>query len=71
MPQAVAIESFRETLVARVETRELTYDELIERGVTFDSSNYSAYEFTFALATESGQVPPNLRDLGPEEAITE
>ncbi len=71
VPQAVAIESFRETLVSRVETRELTHDELIERGVTFDSSNFSAFEFTFALATESGQVPLSLPVLVPQEEITE
>jgi hypothetical protein len=71
VPQAVAIESFKETLVTRVETRELSYDELIERGVTFDSSNYSAFEFTFALATESGQIPLSLPVLVPEEEITE
>ena len=32
-------------------------EELQQRGVTFDSSNFTAYEFTAAIATESGQVP--------------
>ncbi|ALC16102.1 hypothetical protein DSOUD_1321 [Desulfuromonas soudanensis] len=64
-PQAVTIESINDPLITEVATRPLTLDELEERGVVFDSSNFTAYEFTAAIATESGQVPLNLPVLIP------
>ena len=60
VPQAVAIESIPDPIVTSVTTRQLTLTELQERGVTFDSSNFTAYEFTAGIATESGQVPIKL-----------
>lgn len=43
VPQAVAIESSSDPLVTRVTTRQLSVQELQERGVTFDKSNFAAY----------------------------
>ncbi len=60
VPQAVAIESIPDPIVTSVTTRQLTLAELQERGVTFDSSNFTTYEFTAAFATASGQVPITL-----------
>ncbi|ABQ27183.1 Ig-like domain-containing protein [Geotalea uraniireducens] len=65
VPQAVAIESIPDPLVTSVTTRPLSTQELQDRGVTFDSSNFTAYEFTAAIATESGQVPLRLPVLIP------
>ena len=66
VPQAVIIESINDPLITEVKTRPLTLEELQERGVTFDSSNFTAYEFTAGIATESGQVPINLPVIIPE-----
>ena len=57
VPQVVAIESIPDPLITSVTTRQLTVQELQDRGVTFDKSNFTAYEFTAAIATSSGQVP--------------
>jgi hypothetical protein len=65
VPQAVTIESIDAPLISEVTTRPLTIEELQERGVTFDSSNFDAYEFTAAIGTESGRVPFNLPVLIP------
>ncbi len=67
VPQAVIIESISDPLITEVKTRQLTAEELEERGVTFDSSNFTAYEFTAALATESGQVALTLPVTIPNE----
>jgi len=66
VPQAVTIESIKDPLITSVVTRPLTLQELQERGVTFDSSNFTAYEFTAAIATESGQVPISFPVLIPD-----
>lgn len=60
MPQIVAIESIPDPLITSVTTRQLTVQELQDRGVTFDKSNFTAYEFTAGIATSSGQVPLTL-----------
>ncbi|HEY6871279.1 MAG TPA: carboxypeptidase regulatory-like domain-containing protein, partial [Geobacteraceae bacterium] len=65
MPQAVAIESIPDPLITSVTTRPLTLTELQQRGVTFDTSNFTAYEFTAGIATQSGQVPLTLPVLIP------
>jgi hypothetical protein len=65
VPQLVAIESIPDPLVTSVTTRQLTQQELQERGVTFDRSNFTAYEFTAGIATSSGQVPITLPVIIP------
>lgn len=56
VPQAVAIESISDPLLSSVTSRSVSKQELLERGVTFDSSNYTAYQFSAGFATQSGQV---------------
>ena len=46
VPQAVAIESISDPLITSVTTRPLSLEEITERGVTFDASNFTAYQFT-------------------------
>ena len=65
IPQAVAIESIPDPLITSVTTRQLTVQELQERGVTFDSSNFTAYQFTVGIATSSGQIPLTLPVIIP------
>lgn len=65
VPQLVAIESIPDPLVTSVTTRQLSSQELQERGVTFNSSNFTAYEFTAGIATSSGQIPITLPVIIP------
>ena len=65
VPQVVAIESIPDPLITSVTTRQLTTQELLDRGVTFDKSNFTAYEFTAGIATSSGQVPLTLPVIIP------
>lgn len=71
MPEAVAIESIPDPIVTSVTTRQLTVQELQERGVTFDSSNFSAYQFTVGIATQSGQVPLTLPVVIPTSQVVQ
>jgi hypothetical protein len=59
-PQAVTIESISDPLVTSVTTHQLTLQEIQQQGIVIDSSNYTAYQFTTAIATSSGQVPITL-----------
>ncbi len=55
---AVATLTVIDTLiVSSVSSRPLSLDEIQDRGIVIDSSNFSAFEFTFGIGTESGQVP--------------
>lgn len=56
-PQAVTIESISDPLITSVTTRPLTLQEIQDRGVVVDSSNFTAYQFTAAIGTESNQQP--------------
>ena len=71
LPQLVAIESIPDPLITSVTTRQLTVQELQERGVTFDKSNFTAYEFTAGIATSSGQVPIKLPVIIPTSQIVQ
>ncbi|HZV80812.1 MAG TPA: Ig-like domain-containing protein, partial [Geobacteraceae bacterium] len=65
VPQAVAVESIPDPLITQVTTRQLSVQELQERGVTFDKSNFTVYEFTAGIATASGQIPITLPVIIP------
>lgn len=67
-PQTVTIESISDPLVTSVTTRQLTLAEIQDRGVTFDSSNYTAYQFTAAIGTQSNQQPISFPVLIPSGA---
>ncbi|MFA7402346.1 MAG: Ig-like domain-containing protein, partial [Pelobacteraceae bacterium] len=69
VPQVVAIESIPDPLITSVTTRQLTVQELQDRGVTFDNSNFTAYEFTAGIATSSGLVPLTLPVIIPRNDI--
>lgn len=69
IPQAVAIESIPDPIVTSVTTHQLTTQEMQQLGVTFDSSNFTAYTFTAGIATSSGQVPITLPVIIPNSQI--
>ena len=64
-PQTVTIDSISDPLITSVTTRQLTVQELQDRGVTFDNTNFTAYEFTAAIGTESKQQPLSFPVLIP------
>jgi hypothetical protein len=66
VPQAVTIESINDPLVTSVTTRPLTLEEIRDRGVVVDSTNFTAYEFTGVIGTESGQQPFSFPVLIPD-----
>lgn len=64
-PQVVTIESISDPLITSVTTHQLTLAELNDRSVVFDSTNFTAYEFTAGLGVESNQVPVKFPVLIP------
>ncbi len=66
-PQSVTIESISDPLITSVTTRPLTLQEIQDRGVVVDSTNFTVYEFTAAIGTESNQQPLNFPVLIPNQ----
>jgi hypothetical protein len=73
-PAVATINVVDKIIVTSVASRPLSLDEIHERGIVVDRSNFSAFEFTFGLATESMQVPisfdvafPQDKDIAAEE----
>jgi hypothetical protein len=74
VPQVVTVESISDPIVTSVTTRPLSLQELRDRGVTFDSTNFTVYEFTGAVGVTSSRQPiafpvliPNTTKDNPEE----
>ncbi|MFQ5665123.1 MAG: Ig-like domain-containing protein [Candidatus Binatia bacterium] len=56
-PAVATIDVIDEVVVTSVSSRPLSLQEIQDRGIVIDESNFSAFEFTFGLGTESGEVP--------------
>jgi hypothetical protein len=54
-PESVTIEVIDQILVTEVTARPLTAQEIKDKGIVFDSSNFQAYNFTAAFAVEPGK----------------
>jgi len=54
-PESVAIEVIDQLLVTEVTARPLTAQEIKDKGIVFDSTNFQAYNFTAAFAVEPGK----------------
>ncbi len=54
-PESVTIEVIDQLLVTEVTARALTAEEIKDKGIIFDQSNFQAYNFTAAFAVESGE----------------
>jgi hypothetical protein len=57
VPQVVTVESITDPLITSVTTRQLSLDEIRDRGISFDSTNFTAYEFTGGVGLTSNQMP--------------
>src|SRR4051812_38967523 len=56
IPESVTIEVIEKLLVTQVTARALTAQEVREKGIVFDSSNFQAYNFTAAFALQDTPV---------------
>jgi hypothetical protein len=54
-PESVKIEVIEKLLVTQVTARPLTAQEIRDKGIVFDKSNFQAYNFTAAFAIKPGQ----------------
>ena len=54
-PESVTIEVIDQLLVTQITARALTAEEIKDRGIVFDSSDFQAYNFTAAFAVEPGE----------------
>jgi hypothetical protein len=66
-PAVAALSVIDRVIVTSVSSRPLSLEEIQERGIVIDESNFTAYEFTFGVATESGQVPIKLDVAFPQD----
>jgi hypothetical protein len=55
-PSMVPIEVVDKVLLSRLRTRPLSLDEIEDRGIIINDDDFTAYEFTIGVATESKQV---------------
>ena len=56
-PDLCAITVIDSVLVSQVQVNEMTYEQIVQSGINLTNSNYTFYNFTFALGTSSGIVP--------------
>lgn len=55
-----SIDVIEQLLVSEVQVRELTYDEIVQAGISIDDDSYSYYNFALGLGTTSNAVPLNI-----------
>ncbi len=55
-PESVTIEVIEKLLVTQVTARALTAQEIREKGIVFDKSNFQAYNFTAAFAVQDNPI---------------
>ncbi len=55
-PRTVALNVIDQILITSVTTRQLTLDEIKQRGIVLDSDSYLAFEFTIGMKLESKAV---------------
>ncbi|MEQ1728374.1 MAG: hypothetical protein ABL982_08315, partial [Vicinamibacterales bacterium] len=77
-PEAVRIDVIDKLLVTTVTARALTSEEIREKGIVYDKTNFQAYNFTAAFAIDDGStinvsfpvVLPTLASLSPVDNLT-
>jgi hypothetical protein len=56
-PALATLDVIDRAIVTSVSTQPLSLEELQDRGIVLDSTNFSAYQFTFGIGTDSPPVP--------------
>ncbi|NKB22886.1 MAG: hypothetical protein GKR87_00500 [Kiritimatiellae bacterium] len=64
-PSSIPIFVFKEVLVTRVTSRPLTLDEIQEKGILIDESNFRAVEFEVGFVIDGKTVPVKLPVIAP------
>jgi 5-hydroxyisourate hydrolase-like protein (transthyretin family) len=64
-PESARIEVIEKLLVSQVTARALTADEIREKGIVFDRSNFQAYNFSAAFAIQDTPITINFPVLLP------
>jgi hypothetical protein len=70
-PAVATLDVIDKVIVTSVSSRPLSLEEIQQKGIVIDDSNFTAYEFTFGVATESGQVPISFDVAFPQDAEVE
>jgi hypothetical protein len=65
-PESVVIEVLEKILVTQVTTRPLTAQEIRDKGIVYDRSNFQAYNFTAAFAVQDHTVQLNFPVILPK-----
>jgi hypothetical protein len=65
LPSAVPVKVFEELLVSRVTSRPLTLDEIQDRGIDIDESNFRAVEFEVAFVVDGVSFPVKFPVIAP------
>ena len=64
-PRSVPVQVFDEVLVSRVTSRPLSIDEIQERGIEIDDTNFRAVEFEVAFVVDGLSFPVRLPVVAP------
>lgn len=64
-PGSVPVHVFDEVLVSRVTSRPLTYDEIKEKGIVIDESNFRAVEFEVGFVLNGKTIPVRFPVVAP------
>lgn len=65
-PSEVPVRVFDEVLVSRVTSRPLTLDEIKEKGIVIDESNFRAVEFEAAFVLDGKTIPVRFPVISPK-----
>lgn len=65
-PSTVTVHVYPEVLVSRVDSRPLSVEEVQQRGIVIDASNFSAVEFTAAFVVEGRSYSVTMPVVSPK-----
>jgi hypothetical protein len=69
-PSVATADVIDRVIVTSVSSRPLSLQEIQDRGIVLDASNFSAFEFTFGVGTGSNQVPISFDVAFPQDKPT-
>jgi hypothetical protein len=64
-PNIVPVRVFDEVLISRVTSRPLTYEEIVEKGIFIDESNFRVVEFEAAFVLDGKTIPISFPVVAP------
>ncbi|MBI1176201.1 hypothetical protein GC207_02040, partial [bacterium] len=65
-PPIVPVKVFDEVLVSRVTSRPLTYEEIVDKGIYIDESNFRVVEFEAAFVLDGNTIPIQFPVVAPK-----